>query len=124
MQLLALERGGRLHHDLATDVSNAGNHGLPEPEGRHPLDVLPGTRLSEVLGPTLRLVNSRHHQAVADPGPELRVCALAEDGVIEAVEDESAAFCLGVQWHPEGLEAPHRKALFGAFVAAARRRRA
>jgi putative glutamine amidotransferase len=122
MQLLVLERGGRLHHDLATDVPEAGDHRLPEPEGRHPLSVLPGTRLSEVLAPTTQLVNSRHHQAVADPGPELRVCARAEDGVIEAVEDASAAFCLGVQWHPEGLDGPHRKALFGALVAAAERR--
>jgi putative glutamine amidotransferase len=123
MQLLAVERGGKLIYDLATDLPQAANHGLPEPEGRHPVAIVPGTRLAALLGDAPASVNSRHHQAIADPGPGLRVSARADDGVIEAIEDDSAAFCLGVQWHPEGLETAHREALFGAFVEAARRRR-
>jgi putative glutamine amidotransferase len=123
MQLLAVERGGKLLHDLATDLPEAGDHGLPEPSGRHPLLIVPGTRLAALLGDAPAQVNSRHHQAVADPGPGLRLSARADDGVIEAIEDGSAEFCLGVQWHPEGLEKSHREALFGAFVEAARRHR-
>jgi putative glutamine amidotransferase len=66
-------------------------------------------------------VNSLHHQGVADPGV-LRVAARAEDGVIEAVEGEGARFCVGVQWHPEKMEGPHRDRLFAAFVDACRER--
>ena len=29
--------------------------------------------------------------------------ATAPDGVIEAIEDPSKRFCLGVQWHPENF---------------------
>ena len=57
-------------------------------------------------------------------GEGLVVTATAADGVIEAVEDPAMTFCLAVQWHPENF---HRtgefKALFDAFIAAARRRR-
>jgi putative glutamine amidotransferase len=67
-------------------------------------------------------VNSLHHQGVAEPGDGLRVSARAEDGVVEAVEAEKGPFCVGVQWHPEKMEGPHRDRLFAAFVAACRER--
>jgi putative glutamine amidotransferase len=60
-------------------------------------------------------VNSTHHQAVATLGP-LVVLAEAPDGVIEAVELPGHPFCLGVQWHPELLDAR----LFSALVNACR----
>ena len=37
-------------------------------------------------------------------GEGLRVAAHAEDGTIEAVEDPSHRFALGVLWHPEAGE--------------------
>ena len=78
-----------------------------------------GSRLARVLGVERVAVNSRHHQAVAEVGPGLRVCARARDGVVEAVEGSGESFELGVQWHPESLDLQHRERLFGAFVAAA-----
>ncbi len=48
-------------------------------------------------------VNSRHHQAVRQIAPGFVSSATAPDGVIEAIEDPKAAFCLGVQWHPENF---------------------
>ncbi len=49
-------------------------------------------------------VNSFHHQAVAEPGPHLKVCARSKDGIIEAVESNEMKPFLGVQWHPECLD--------------------
>jgi putative glutamine amidotransferase len=121
MQLLCLASGGRLLHHVPIDAPDAGPHALPEPDGRHALRVTPGTRLAEILGADPPPVNSLHHQAVAAPGRGLRVAARAPDGLIEAVEWADAAeprFVIGVQWHPEKLDGPHRERLFGAFVAA------
>ena len=120
MQLLALHGGGRLHYDLATDLPGAGEHRLDESSGRHGLRLEAGTRLARLLGGDPGPVNSLHHQGVAEPGAALRVAARSEDGLIEAVEGGGAGFCIGVQWHPEKLEGPHRERLFGAFVEACR----
>ena len=118
MQLLAVHHGGRLHYDIATDLPAAAAHRLPEPEGRHALRIEPGTRLAEILAGDGVAVNSRHHQAVAEPGAGLRVSARARDGVIEAIEATAGPFCVGVQWHPERMEPAHLARLFGAFVRA------
>jgi putative glutamine amidotransferase len=118
MQLLALHHGGRLHYDIATDVPGALGHIADRGDLRHALEVEPGSRLAEVLGDAGREVNSRHHQAVAEPGAGLRVCARSGDGLVEAVERTDLPFCIGVQWHPERMESPHRERLFRAFVGA------
>jgi putative glutamine amidotransferase len=125
MQLLALQLGGALHYHLPLDCPDADPHQLPEPDGRHPIQVAPGTRLASLLGGSPDPVNSRHHQAVATPGQGLRVSARSPDGVIEAIESLTGSFRLGVQWHPERLPGRAREALFRAFVAAclANRRR-
>ena len=66
------------------------------------------------------VLNSRHHQAVQKVGSGLVVSATAPDGVIEAVEDPSKRFCVGVQWHPENFyRTGEFRALFEAFVGAA-----
>ena len=45
---------------------------------------------------------SWHHQGVASvEGTSLRVTAVAEDNIIEALEDPAKRFVLGVQFHPE-----------------------
>jgi putative glutamine amidotransferase len=120
MQLLAVHHGGTLHYDIATDRPEAGLHRLPEPEGRHPVELARDGRLAGLLGAERLAVNSRHHQAVAEPGSGLRVAARAPDGIVEAIEAVDGPFCVAVQWHPERLDAAHRRALFGGFVAACR----
>jgi len=108
-QLIAAALGGTLHqhvdgHAVADRPSDA----------VHDVEVVAGSRLAAVLGAGRLGVNSLHHQAVADPGPELVVCArLAGDDLIEGVEHPTAPV-LGVQWHPErqsDRSIPHR--LFG-----------
>ncbi len=122
MQLLALERGGKLIYDIPSEFPQAGPHRLPERDGRHGLAVERGSRLASLLGETPGSVNSLHHQGVAEVGPGLRVCARADDGLIEAIESEDAGFCIGVQWHPERMQGPHRERLFAGFVEACRAR--
>ena len=46
-------------------------------------------------------VNSANHQAVDKPASDLKVNALAPDGVIEGIEDPTKRWFIGVQWHPE-----------------------
>jgi putative glutamine amidotransferase len=46
-------------------------------------------------------VKSHHHQGIGRIGEGLRVAAHAEDGTVEAVEDPSRRFVVGVLWHPE-----------------------
>jgi putative glutamine amidotransferase len=99
VQVVAVAFGGSLHQDLP----RAGfiGHWAIEREyvPAHSLDVEPGSAALAALGGGAQ-VNSIHHQAVRDPGPDLTATAWSPDGVIEAVE---APGVLGVQWHPERL---------------------
>ncbi|MBI4568604.1 MAG: gamma-glutamyl-gamma-aminobutyrate hydrolase family protein [Planctomycetes bacterium] len=124
-QLINAVRGGTLYQDLGAEVgaAAAATHRDPNapPHARHEVRVAPGSLLSDVVQGAGRLmVNSIHHQAIRALAPGLRASAVAEDGVVEAVEDPARPFCLAVQWHPELLrhDAPQRR-LFEALVRAA-----
>ncbi len=120
MQLLALASGGKLDQHLPDHLATAADH---SGDAQHPIvpDPSGGTgALSWLASAGGRLVTSHHRQAVTAPGA-LRVVARSNDGVVEAVEHPSAAFCVGVQWHPERTADPMLGAeLFRRLVAAAR----
>ena len=65
-------------------------------------------------------MKSHHHQGYGRLGQGLRESARAEDGTVEAIEDPSRRFAVGVLWHPEEEE---DAALFQALVEEARRYR-
>lgn len=68
----------------------------------------------------MRWVNSLESQAVQLLGGGLEIAAVEEDGAIQAIEDPSNRFWLGVQSHPEFLfYLKEIRRIFGAFVAAA-----
>ena len=67
-------------------------------------------------------MSSSHHQGVGRVGEGLVESAYAEDGSLEAFEDPSKQFVLGVLWHPEMEEDDKR--LFEALVEEARLYRA
>jgi putative glutamine amidotransferase len=75
--------------------------------------------LHRIAGTEHLPVNSAHHQAVKDAGPGVVIDAVAEDGVVEGIEDPRRRFCLGVQWHPEFEINEADRHIFRAFVMAA-----
>ncbi len=46
-------------------------------------------------------VNSRHKSVIKNT--KLKISAISNDGHIEALEDSSKKFFVGVQWHPESM---------------------
>lgn len=126
-QVLNVAAGGSLLQDIPSVVGDAIRHtvGTPKNAVAHPVSVVPGSRLEQALGTAVDTahicrVNSRHHQAVARLGAGLVASAVAPDGVIEAIEKPEAAFCVGVQWHPENFcETGEFSSLFQALVRAA-----
>ena len=131
IQLLNVAFGGTLVQDIPSEVPGALQHSLKVPPNEpytlaHEVWVEQDTVLSRLLGERLTDaevcdVNSRHHQAVKDVAQGFKVVATAPDGVIEAIEDPAARFCLGVQWHPENFwRTGEFRPLFEGFIDAAR----
>jgi putative glutamine amidotransferase len=127
MQVLNVALGGSLVQDIPTQCPDAGPHAVPDSRrsAAHALDVIGPSHLREAVDVGMsRQVNSRHHQAVRTLGRSLRVTATAPDGVIEAIELPEAAFCVGVQWHPENFwRTGEMRPLFALFTEAAGRAR-
>jgi putative glutamine amidotransferase len=129
VQMLNVACGGTLIQDIPSQLTGALAHSLPVPPNlayslAHEVWVEKDSLLSKLMRERLAddtcEVNSRHHQAVKDVARGFRVSATAPDGVIEAIEDPAAAFCLGVQWHPENFfRTGEFRSLFEGFVEAA-----
>lgn len=69
----------------------------------HSINIRGNTCLHGIFGKEGLKVNSFHHQAVNAIAPDFTVNACAEDGIVEAISNESKKLALGVQWHPENL---------------------
>ena len=118
-QVLNVACGGDLVQHLPEVVGHEGHKQVPGVFADHGVDVLPGTKLRDVLGKHAP-VKSHHHQGYGRLGEGLRESARADDGTVEAIEDPSRRFALGVLWHPEEGE---DAALFQALVEEAKRYR-
>lgn len=124
-QVINVAVGGTLYEDIASQHAGALKHdyfpGWPRNHLAHSITVQPGSRLAGILGAQEIQVNSLHHQGVRQVNPALMPTAYAPDGIVEAVELTKHPFALAVQWHPEWMqEHTNMRALFGAFVQAAR----
>jgi putative glutamine amidotransferase len=129
-QVLNVAAGGTLIQDIPSARPGAAVHRVDMPRNAiaHDVTVVPGTRLASLLADRIDNaaqvpVNSRHHQSVRDLAPSLVVSATAPDGIVEAIEKPDAAFCVGVQWHPENFWSTGEFAgLFRGLVEAAAQR--
>lgn len=124
-QVLNVAAGGTLVQDIPSQLPVPGPHypkDVPRWQVAHEVEILPGTRLREIVGRDVLEVNSFHHQAVRELGRGLRLAARGRDGVVEAVESAAHRFVIGVQWHPEAMwnREPDHQELFRGFVDAAR----
>jgi putative glutamine amidotransferase len=132
MQVMNVAFGGTLVQDIPTQLPGALEHSLPCPPHQaftfaHEVwiekDSLLATLMRERLTDDTCEVNSRHHQAVKDVARGFKVSATAPDGVVEAIEDPAALFCLGVQWHPENFfRTGEFRPLFEGFLEASQKR--
>jgi putative glutamine amidotransferase len=120
-QLLNVALGGTLIQHIPDEVPCALPHRQPNSrdEPGHNVRVIAGTLLHRIAAAEDLAVNSAHHQAVKEAGPGVVIDAVAEDGVVEGIEDPRHRFCLGVQWHPEFEISEADRRIFRAFVGAA-----
>jgi putative glutamine amidotransferase len=134
IQVLNVACGGTLVQDIPSQVTGALPHTLAVPPNQpyslaHEIwiekDSLLSRRMRERLNDADTCeVNSRHHQAVKAVATGFKVSATAPDGIIEAIEDPAATFCLGVQWHPENFwRTGEFRPLFEGFVDASDRKK-
>lgn len=119
-QVLNVARGGDLVQHLPEVVGDERHKHTPGVFGDHEVSLEEESRLGAILGERAP-VKSHHHQGYGQIGRGLKEVAWADDGTVEALEDPSKRFALGVLWHPEAGE---DFALFRAFVEEARRYRA
>ena len=119
-QVLNVALGGDLVQHLPELVGHDRHLHTPGEFADHDVRVVEATRVGAILGDRAP-VKSHHHQAFGRLGRNLREAAWAEDGTVEAIEDPTRRFAVGVLWHPEEGE---DLALFEALVDEARRYRA
>lgn len=114
-QVLNVALGGDLEQHVPDRVGTNAHKEVNGVFAQHDVEVVGGTRLGSIVGDR-HDVKSHHHQGFGRLGDGLREAARAPDGTLEAVEDPSRRFTLGVLWHPE---AGGDRALFEALVAEA-----
>ena len=123
-QLLNVALGGSLWQDILiqADTLKRQDHRNSDRNGKHRIVLVPGSRLHSLFGsvPTIE-VNSFHHQAVKDLAPGLSVCAVAEDGIVEAYDGFPRYNLLCVQFHPEVYAKKGDKTFLSVFKDLVRR---
>lgn len=123
MQVLNVAAGGSLVQHLESSDFHFPQDARSDADLRarpvHSVTVSADSRLGGVLGDGRMDVNSLHHQAVDTLGSGLKVAAIADDGVVEAIEGPGR-FQVAVQFHPEDLRHsdPRFQALFQGLVEA------
>lgn len=123
-QMLNVLAGGTLHMDLSEFKASRPKNPIARFFERYPIRIRARSKLEKLTQCSKHMqVNAIHSQAIDRLGAGMTVSAREPNGVIQAIEDRSQPFWIGVQFHPELLiyRAPFRR-LFKAMVAAAAER--
>ena len=115
-QVLNVALGGDLVQHLPEIVGHEGHRHTPGDWSDHEVRLEPESRVGTMLGDRTP-VKSHHHQGFGKIGEGLQESGWADDGTVEALEDPSKRFAVGVLWHPEEGE---DLALFEGLVEEAR----
>jgi len=111
-QVLNVALGGDIEQHLPDRLRSDVHKGTPGVWSEHDVELQPDSRLASLLRDR-HDVKSHHHQGFGKLGSGLQEAARAPDGTVEALEDPSRRFTVGVLWHPEAGE---DMALFEALV--------
>ncbi len=105
LQLINVAFGGSLYQDIVSQSPETRAHQDRELYERnlHAIDIVPGTRMDELLrDSSSRQINSIHHQSAKELAPNFIVEARCpEDGIVEAIRHTGPVYVAAVQWHPE-----------------------
>jgi putative glutamine amidotransferase len=102
MQLMNLARGGTLIQHLPDVLGHEDHRAVPGAFGDHDVRLVEGSLAARAAGATSHPTKSHHHQGVNEIGEGFDVTGRATvDELVEAIEDPTRRFALGVQWHPE-----------------------
>ncbi len=121
IQTINVAHGGSLHQCL-TDLDQTIDHEPEEPDKTctHTIRIRRKSKLHQWLHTDQIVVPTHHRQALAQIGKGLLAVAIAEDGIVEAIEIPQLPFGLAVQWHPESaLDAPVNRIILQRFLDAA-----
>lgn len=111
---LGMQIMGKLFNEKVRSKIEKGNHDS-EMEYAHNIIIKKDSLLYQILGEEKIKVNSRHKFQI--PTTNLACVAYSEDGILEAIEDKSKKFFIGIQWHPESLmEDIYSKRLFDYLI--------
>ena len=126
IQIMSVAMGGSLYQDIPSEFPQEAScqSQVRGVDSRHTIEIVANSRLNQITGKQRDEVNSAHHQAVREKGEGFEVTARTQEGIIEAMENRSKRFVLGVQYHPERMIETsdfleHRRRLFEAFIEAA-----
>jgi putative glutamine amidotransferase len=124
LQLINVFLGGTLVPDIPTLLHSDAHGKKGGLDQEHSLKVEPRSLLLEICGTETGEVNSAHHQSVDKPASSLKISAISNPSVVEAMEWENPtekSWLVMVQWHPErmrDLSSPFSVNLKKSFLAA------
>ena len=114
MEVLNVVYGGSIEQHLPDVLGHEEHRHTPGKYADHEVRLEPGSLAARAAGSEEAPVKSHHHQGIREVGDGLLTTGWAtEDDAIEAIEDPSYPFVLGVLWHPEEDE---RSRLIEALV--------
>ena len=102
MQILNVAYGGTIEQHLPDVLGHEEHRHTLGTFADHEVRLEPNSLAARAAGAGRTPVKSHHHQGIKDVGSGLAVTGWApEDDAVEAIEDPSCSFVLGVLWHPE-----------------------